>query len=119
MEDIDNIYKFEDHEHRIRILEESDADKEMRLRNIEKSYTHLETTILQENRDTRQFFQSTMDKQWDLIKSMGALNEKEKERQHEIKKTKLERHTELFLKLGGAGGILYLIIQSLFTLLSK
>ena len=90
-----------------------------RLRNIEKSYTHLETTILQENRDTRQFFQSTMDKQWDLIKSMGALNEKEKERQHEIKKTKLERHTELFLKLGGAGGILYLIIQSLFTLLSK
>ncbi|NYV68116.1 hypothetical protein HYI36_22830 [Bacillus sp. Gen3] len=119
MEDKDNIYKIKDHEYRIRILEESDADKEMRLRNIEKSYAHLETTILQENRDTRHFFQSTMDKQWDLIKSMGALNEKEKERQHEIKKTKLERHTELFLKLGGAGGILYLIIQSLFTLLSK
>lgn len=119
MEDKDNIHRIEEHEHRIRELEVNDADKEMRLRNIEKGYAHLETTILQENRDTRQFFQSTMDKQWDLIKSMGALNDKEKERQHEIKKTKLERHTEMFLKIGGAGGILYLFIQSIFDIVSR
>ncbi|MEQ6856056.1 hypothetical protein AAHH17_16370 [Lysinibacillus capsici] len=115
----DNSIRLEEHEHRIRILEESDADKERRLRNIESSFTHLETTILQENRDTRQFFQSTMDKQWDLIKSMGALNDKERDRQHEIRKTKLERHTELFLKVGGAGGILYLIIQAIIDFATK
>ncbi|MGG0666983.1 hypothetical protein ABE073_00380 [Lederbergia citrisecunda] len=112
----DNNNKIEDHEQRIKTLEENDSDKEVRLRNIEMNYTRLESTILQENRDTRQFFQSTMDKQWDLIKSMGVLNDKEKEREHEIRKTRLERHTELFLKVGGAGGILYLIIQSILNL---
>ncbi|KZR58987.1 hypothetical protein [Pseudobacillus badius] len=115
----DNNIMLENHEQRIKVLELSDIDKERRINNIEKNYAHLETTILQENRDTRQFFQSTMDKQWDLIKSMGALNDKERDRQHEIKKTKLERHTELFLKVGGAGGILYLIIQAVIDFATK
>lgn len=111
--------KIEEHESRIKILEDHDMDKEKRLSRIESSFTHLETMITQENRDTRLFFQSTMDKQWDLIKSMGALNDKEKERQFEIKKTKLERHTELFLKIGGAGGILYVVAQSLIDFFAK
>lgn len=108
----------EDHEQRIRVLEENDIDKESRLRNVEKNYVQLESTILQENRDTRQFFQSNMDKQWDLIKSFGIFSDKEKEREHELTKTKIERHTDILLKVGGTGGILYLIVQALFNIFS-
>ncbi|MGA4517186.1 hypothetical protein ACPA0F_07850 [Solibacillus silvestris] len=114
-----NTQVIKDHEHRIKVLEVSDADKELRLRSIEKSYTHLESTILQENRDTRQFFQSTMDKQWDLIKSMGVLQDKEKDRKHEIAKTKAERTYEILLKIGGTGGVLYLIVQAILNVVVK
>lgn len=119
MNDKDNLHIIKEHEDRIRVLEENDMGIEKRLKDIEKGYVHLESTILQENRDTRQFFQSTMDKQWDLIKTVSTFGDKERERAHEINKTKLERHTELLLKAGGAGGILYIIIQYIIDTLSK
>ncbi|MGE7623914.1 hypothetical protein ACQKMD_12905 [Viridibacillus sp. NPDC096237] len=64
-------FLLDNHEGRIKKLEESDHDKEKRLRDVEKSCIKLENTILHENRDTRQLFQNTMQNQWELIKSGG------------------------------------------------
>lgn len=109
----------ENHEGRIKQLEENDQDKEKRLRTMEQSYLKLENTILQENRDTRQLFQNTMQNQWDLIKSSYASTENDKNRKYELTKSKLERRTELTMKLLGTGGLLYLCVQSLLDWMSK
>ncbi|MEX3625818.1 hypothetical protein [Viridibacillus arvi] len=109
----------ENHEGRIKQLEENDQEKEKRLRAVEQSYLKLENTILQENRDTRQLFQNTMQNQWDLIKSRDASTENEKTRNYELTKSKLERRTELTMKLLGTGGLLYLCIQSVLDWISK
>ncbi|MEK5528526.1 hypothetical protein MKX79_03905 [Viridibacillus sp. FSL R5-0468] len=109
----------ENHEGRIKQLELNDLDKEKRLRTVEQSYLKLENTILQENRDTRQLFQNTMQNQWDLIKSSYAATENDKNRKYELTKSKLERRTELTMKLLGTGGLLYLCVQSLLDWMSK
>lgn len=116
---LDHERLLENHEERIVTLEKSDTEKELRIQTIEKNYMKLENTILQENRDTRSFFQSTMDKQWELIKSRDSAVESEKIRTYDLRKTKMERNADLLLKYGGAGSVLYLFLQSLFNILSK
>lgn len=107
------------HEERIVALEESDLKQELRLKQIEQNYVKLENIILQENRETRSFLQSTMDKQWDLIKSRDTALESEKVRTYDLRKTKMERNADLLLKYGGAGSVLYLFLQSLFNILAQ
>ncbi|MGE7622799.1 hypothetical protein ACQKMD_06985 [Viridibacillus sp. NPDC096237] len=109
----------DNHEGRIKQLEENDLDKEKRLRAVEQSYLKLENTILQENRDTRLLFQNTIQNQWDLIKSRDAAIENDKSRNFELARSNLERRTELAMKLLGTGGLLYLCIQSIIEWMSK
>lgn len=111
--------KIQDHEKRIVHLESSEKEVRGRLTNLERDIHQLETTIVNENRETRLVLQSTMDRQWDLIKQRDEVADRDKERAHEIQKTKLERHTEVFLKIGGAGGILYLFIQSMLDMFAR
>ncbi|WP_285613949.1 hypothetical protein [Pseudobacillus badius] len=103
----------QNHEERIQILEETDKKHEERLRAIENNYTDLENTILKENRDTRSFFQDIMNKQWDLINSKNQYDDAQNQRMHDLSKTKIERWSEIILKLAGAGGLLYLVIEAL------
>lgn len=89
-------------------------ETEKRLVQGENNYQDLKNTILLANQDMRTFFVSTMDKQWDLIKSRDLLSENEKVRRYEMGKSKLEKYSEMVIKLGGAGGILIVIAQLLF-----
>ena len=111
--------KIQDHEYRIVVLEGSDREMREKVLLLERNIHQLENTVIQESRETRSVLQGTMDKQWDLIKARDDAASREKERQHEIQKTKMERYTEVFLKVSGAGGILYLIVQIVVDVVSK
>lgn len=108
-----------DHGRRITDLEEHDKEQDRRIRTLEQNYTKLESTIVQENRETRMIFQSTMDKQWDLIKTRDIAKENASQRDYELQKTKFERRTELLVKLLGAGGLIYLMVQSVIETFTK
>lgn len=104
-----------EHDKRITTLERNDKDQDRRIHDLEKNYTKLESTIIQENRETRMIFQSTMNKQWDLIKTRDIAKENESQREHDFRKSKLEKNTDIILKiigvLLGTGGLLYLLTQ--------
>lgn len=107
------------HDERLSTLEENDREQDRQIRELQQNYQKLESTIVQENRETRMIFQSTMDKQWDLIKTRDIAKESASQREHELEKSKLERRTELLLKLLGAGGLIYLCAQSFLDILTK
>lgn len=104
----DNI--LDNHEGRIRTLEESDIDKERRLKEMEHGFTKLENTIMTENRDTRKLLQDTLQNQWDIIKSRDKAEENDKKRKHEIEKTKMQNISETIMKFAGTGSVFYLIL---------
>lgn len=101
----------------IQELKKNDEEKHKRLLNVEKNYERLESTIVNENKETRNFLQSTMDKQWDLIKSRDDQSHDTRRMRHEITKTKIERWSDITFKVVGSGGIIYLIIQAIITLM--
>lgn len=105
--------RFNQHGERISRLEKFDEDKHRRLKEIEKNYERLEGTIINENKEMRTFFQSNMDKQWDLIKSRDEQKHDTRRMRHDLDKTKVERWTDIIFKLVGTGGLLYLIVQAL------
>lgn len=105
----------DDHENRLVKLEKSDLEKELRIQKIEDNYLRLENTIMAENRETRDILREGMNKQWELIKSRDDKFAAEAERQHILKKTRIERNSEILLRLLTAGGIIYLLMESLFT----
>ncbi|WP_313894667.1 hypothetical protein [Psychrobacillus sp.] len=109
-----------DKHQRIQLMEQKEQEHEKRIKDVEQNYTKLENTIMSENKETRMFFQSNMDKQWDLIKSRDDQRLEDKRMQHDdnrmkldLEKTKFERWSDIFFKLAGTGGILYLIVQAL------
>lgn len=122
------IEKVTEHEEMLKELKEQDAyllkghdalfewkkDMEKWRQDSDANYHDLKSTILLENKETRTFFQSIMDKQWDLIKSRDTSFENEKVRRHDFQKSKLEKYSEIIIKVAGAGGILVLIAQLLF-----
>lgn len=97
---------------RIIQLEKYDKDKHERLKKVEENYEKLENTIVSENKEMRLFFLSNMDKQWDLIKSRDAQRHDTKKMNHELKKTKIERWSEIVYKLALPGSILYLLFEN-------
>lgn len=103
----------QDKHRRLQSMERNDEDYEKRLINVEQNYVKLENTILTENKETRTFFQSNMDKLWELTKTRDELNHDSRRMRYEITKTKVERWSDVFFKLAGTGGILYLIVQAL------
>lgn len=105
----------DDHENRLVKLEKSDLEKELRIQKIEDNYLRLENTIMAESRETRDILREGMNKQWELIKSRDDKFAAEAERQHILKKTRIERNSEILLRLLTAGGIIYLLMESLFT----
>lgn len=109
-----------DHEDRIVKLEKSDIEKELRIKRIEDNYIRLENTIMTENRETRDILREGMRNQWELIKSRDEKKELESVRNHDFRKTKFEKRTELIVKILTIGGVGYLLIQSLIeTLVTK
>lgn len=96
-------------------LKQADKLHEERLRVVETNYTNLENTILKGNRDTQSFFQDLLSKQWELISAKGKYDDAQSQRDYDIRKTKIERYSEMLLKFAGAGGIVYLVVQMLIN----
>lgn len=101
------------HSEKISRLMKHEEENHKRISAVEKNYEKLETTIVSENKEMRLFFQSNMDKQWDLIKSRDAQKHESQVMKHDLDKTKIERWSDIALKVAGAGGIIYLLIQQL------
>ncbi|MEK5069834.1 hypothetical protein [Sporosarcina sp. FSL K6-1508] len=97
---------------RLKLVEVDNEQQERRLNEVEQNYTKLENTILTENRETRNFFQTTMDKQWQLITLRDSQKHEVTMSKQELAKTKFERWSDIILKLVGAGGIIYILLQS-------
>ena len=94
------------------------------------NYHDLKSTILTENKETRSFFQSIMDKQWDLIKSTTGMQQElrkadidmqqeQRKADIEIKKVDTEIKRDNWAKawdfmktIFAAGGIIYLILEA-------
>lgn len=100
---------------RITALEEDKVENDRRMTSIEESYKRLESTIMAENRETRLFFQSNMDKQWELIKARDANSHSLKMSANELAKHKLSQWTEIILRLSTVGGIIYLLADNLMN----
>ena len=102
-----------DKHERLTAMEKKDEENEKRLKDVEQNYVKLENTILTENKETRKFFQSNMDKLWDLTKSRDEQKHEGRKMKHELAKTKLEKWSDVIFKVASSGGILYLIAQAL------
>ncbi len=109
---IEHDKRLNNHGERLTQLEKFDEDKHRRLKKVEENYDELKETIVTENKEMRLFFQSNMDKQWDLIKSRDEQRHDKERMKHELDKTKTERYSDIAFKLFGAGGIVYLIVQN-------
>jgi len=114
-----------DHEKRLQHLEKQDIKKDKRLENIEQSFTKLENTILKENQETRNLFKEITNRQWQLIEGRDKAEEAKEIREYELnaserkdaiefKKQRFNATVEVFIKLLTAGGLIYLLIESLF-----
>ncbi|MDD1501614.1 hypothetical protein PVA17_02345 [Lysinibacillus sp. CNPSo 3705] len=117
-------HRLTDHEKRLQFLEKQDVKKSKQLENIEQSYMKLENTILKENQETRNLFKELTDRQWSLIEGREKaeeakeirdyeLNASEKKDELEFRKQKFSSYLDLAIKLLTAGGLIYLLIESL------
>lgn len=114
------------HDERITTLEKSDQERIKQINELERSHRNLENTIVQENRETRMIFQSTMNKQWDMIKSSQDLNNERVNKEYELRradqqaaveinKTKWSMLADVSLKLVGSGSLIYVVVTNLFN----
>lgn len=117
-------HRLTDHEKRLQFLEKENIKKSEQLENIEQSFMKLENTILRENQETRNLFKELTDRQWTLIEGREKADEAKEIREYELnaserkdaiefKKQKFNAAIELFIKLLTAGGLIYLLIESL------
>ena len=87
----------EQHEVRITTLEKTVGD-------LERNHNDLKVTIMEENRDTRKFMQS-------LIERQVTANDAERVRDDELRKVRMTTLKDILLGLFGAGGLIYGIIE--------
>lgn len=96
-----------DHGERIGVLEQ-------RLEKVENNYINLENTIWKTSQSTQDVFRDTIKNQFELIKLQSGAKNEENAREHELKKTKIEKYSEIVLKVAGAGSVLAIALQLLF-----
>lgn len=99
--------------HHLEILElkRKEAEQDKSILELKNSYINLENTIMKENRETRQSYQAQTDRQWKFIEQVTGFKESESQRDHELKIHKFNHYSGILLKIFGAGGIAYLLIQ--------
>lgn len=94
----------EQHEVRITALEKSDEQTQKRLDALERNHNDLKVTIMEENRDTRKFMQSLIERQ------VSASND-DKARDDDLRKVRMTALKDVALAVFGAGGLIYGIIE--------
>jgi hypothetical protein len=113
---IEQVRKLDD---RVVILEvsererdEVDRAREERIKRLEDNATKLENTVMSENRDTRATVVEQNRQLFTLIESVMGFKATEHSQNHEYRVVKWDRTTNILLKVVGAGGVLYLLVQS-------
>jgi hypothetical protein len=113
--------KLDEHGNRITALEKADVEKsetikllEIQFASIKTDFTNLENTIWKTAQSTQDHFSAQNAQQHELIKTMNEGKENERERRHDLSKTKLEKYSEVIMKVAGAGGILFLLLELIF-----
>lgn len=111
----------ENYGQRIVVLEKSDAEKtevleyvQQKMDGIKTDFTNLENTIWKTTQSTQDMMVSQNTQQWKLIESLNENKEKERERKHELKKTKLERFWEWLGKATVGSGVFIVALELLF-----
>lgn len=92
------------HETRIVALEQANEQTQKRLDALERNHNDLKVTIMEENRDTRKFMQS-------LIERQIASNDNDRARDDEIRKERNSNIKDILLAIFGAGGIITLLFD--------
>ena len=112
----------DEHGNRIAQLEASDKEKadsiELLTRefaDISTNFTRMENTILKSAQTTQEVMSAQNTQQWDLIKILNEGKQAELVRDHDLKKTKMEKFWEYAGKatalLLSSGSILYVIVE--------
>lgn len=102
------------HATEISMLKKSDEDLMRELKGMKSDFTNLENTIWKTAQSTQDLMKSQTAQQWKLIDALNSGNQEDKKRKHELSKTKLEKYSEIIIKVASAGGILYLFAELLF-----
>ena len=118
---ISTVEKYGD---RITTLEEAKLEQERvnehmenQIKEIKANFTGLENTIWKTAQATQDMMSTQNAQQWDLIKTLNGNNEKDRERKHEYKKSKMEKMWENLGKWGlallGSGSIIIAMLELL------
>ena len=111
-ERIEHLEEVKDaHQQQIWELKKNEEKQDKDILELKTSYINLENTIMKENRETRQSYQAQTDRQWAFIEQVTGYKENESSRKHELKMHKFNHVSGILLKVFGAGGIAYLLIQ--------
>lgn len=114
----------DEHGNRIKRLEDSDKEKTdaidlltKEFSDISTNFTRMENTILKSAQTTQEVMSAQNTQQWDLIKILNEGKQAELVRNHELKKTKMEKFWELAGKITmallGSGGLIIVALEFL------
>ena len=93
---------FDDHEGRIKILEQNYSKLEGKISTIENGQLQLENTVLKTSQDQKELLTKLIDHHLDLKKSSVAA-------ETDLKKTRIISRKELWVAVLGSGGIVTLV----------
>lgn len=103
-------------------LKESDRQHDEKLTQLGMQYTHIQNTIMTENRDTQDMLKNHSAEMYEIVKSSVSFKENAEEREakaekrkHDYKvmkwKTIVDAATKLILSLTASGGFIYWLLE--------
>lgn len=117
----DHEQRLSKHKEEIQELKDFDRKKHERLVNLEGSFARLEETVTKENEETRLTMRQQTDRLFKIVEQAMGYQENRTVQEHELKMTKLNTWSTVFLKISGglvglfsAGGLIYMFIENLF-----
>lgn len=95
--------------------DEVDRLREERIKRLEDNAVKLENTVMVESRETRATVVEQNRQLMTVLQSVIGFKSAETTQDHEYRVLKWDRTTNVILKLAGAGGIIYLIVQQVLA----
>lgn len=100
---------FDDHEGRIKILEQNYSKLEGKITSIENGQLQLENTVLKTSQDQKELLNKLVDHHLDLKKRQVEADTQAKSQEVDLKKTRIISRKELWVAVLGSGGIVTLV----------
>lgn len=100
---------FDDHEGRIKILEQNYSKLEGKISSIENGQLQLENTVLKTSQDQKDLLTKLIDHHLDLKKKQVEADSQAKAQEVDLKKTRIISRKELWIAVLGSGGLVTFI----------